>query len=62
MTLSFVGCIENDLPYPVVKLHITSIDVEGIIGEPVIDESARKVMVELHEQTDIQTVEISGVT
>ena len=62
LTLTFVGCIENDLPYPVVKLHITSIDVEGIIGEPVIDESARKVMVELHEQTDIQNVEISGVT
>ena len=62
LTLTFVGCIENDLPYPVVKLHITSIDVEGIIGEPVIDESARKVTVELHEQTDIQNVEISGVT
>ena len=62
LTLTFVGCIENDLPYPVVKLHITSIDVEGVIGEPVIDESARKVTVELHEQTDIQNVEISGVT
>ena len=59
--LSLVGCIKNDLPYPVVELQITSIDVEGIIGTPTIDEVGRVVTLELEEQTDIQNVEINAV-
>lgn len=60
--LCFVGCVKNDLPYPVVELQITSIGVEGIIGEPAIDEVGRTVTVELEEQTDIQNVNITSVT
>lgn len=60
--LCFAGCIKNDLPYPVVELQITSIGVEGIIGEPAIDEVGRTVTVELEEQTDIQNVNITSVT
>lgn len=60
--LCFVGCIKNDLPYPVVELQITSIGVEGIIGEPAIDEVGSTVTVELEEQTDIQNVNITSVT
>ncbi len=62
LALCMGGCIKNDLPYPVVELQITSIDVEGIIGEPVIDEAAHTVSVELEEQTDIQNVEIKSVS
>ena len=62
VALAFASCIENDLPYPVVKLNVTSIDVEGIIGTPAIDEAARTVVVELHEQTDIQNVKINNIT
>ena len=57
-----VGCIKNDLPYPVVELLITSIEIEGALTPPVIDEVAHTVEVELEEQTDIQNVEISSVT
>ena len=56
-----VGCIKNDLPYPVVELLITSIEIEGALTPPVIDEVAHTVEVELEEQTDIQNVEISSV-
>lgn len=56
------GCIDNDLPYPVVELQITSLQAEGIIGEPVIDEVARTVTIELQEQTDIENVKINSVT
>lgn len=56
------GCIKNDLPYPVVELLITSIEIEGALTPPVIDEVAHTVEVELEEQTDIQNVEISSVT
>ena len=59
--LLLVGCIKNDLPYPVVELKIKSISVEDIIGAPMIDEAQRTVTVELPEQTDIQNVEITAV-
>ena len=59
--LSFWACIENDLPYPVVELQIKSIAIEGIVGQPAIDEVNRTVTVELQEQTDIQNVRISAV-
>lgn len=59
--LILTGCIKNDLPYPVVELKISSISIEGIVGEPVIDEAQRTVTVELLEQTDIQNVKISAV-
>ena len=29
MTLSLAGCITNDLPYPVVVPHVTSMEVDG---------------------------------
>ena len=57
-----VGCIENDLPYPVVELQITSIEIEGAKSQPVIDEVTRTVSVELYEQTDIENVKINSVT
>ena len=60
-SLLLVGCIKNDLPYPVVELKIKSIAIEGIIGEPMIDEAQRTVVVELPEQTDIQNVNITAV-
>lgn len=60
--LFLTGCIKNDLPYPVVELQITSIDVDGLIGAPMIDEVGRVVTLELEEQTDIQNVEISAVS
>lgn len=59
--LCFWSCIENDLPYPVVELQIKSIAIDGIVGQPAIDEVNRTVTVELQEQTDIQNVRISAV-
>ena len=56
------GCIKNDIPYPVVELQITSIDIEGALSAPVIDEVTRTVTVELEEQTDIRNVKINAVT
>lgn len=59
--LLFWSCIENDLPLPVVDLQIKSIDVDGLIGKPIIDEVNRTVTLELQEQTDIRNVEIKAV-
>lgn len=56
------GCIENDIPYPVVECAIESIEAEGLSGEPTIDATARKVTLPLEETTDIQAVKITACT
>ena len=32
-----VSCIENDIPYPVVKLDVLSLEAEGLKSSPKID-------------------------
>lgn len=54
------GCIENDIPYPVVVCNIESISARGLSGDPVIDAAGRCVKLPLLETTDIQAVEITG--
>ena len=55
------GCIKNDIPYPIVPLYITSIEADGLIGAPVIDEVRSRVTLNLAETTDIQNVNIRSV-
>ena len=56
-----VGCIKNDVPYPVVKLDIVSMDVEGAKSAPAIDATAHSVVIDLEETTDIRNVKINSV-
>lgn len=56
------GCIENDIPYPVVECSVKSIEAKGLSGDPVIDAAARKVTLPLEETTDIEAVEITACT
>ena len=53
------GCIENDIPYPVVECSIETIEAEGLSGAPAFDYGARKVTLPLLETTDIQNVHIT---
>ena len=57
--LALSSCIENDIPYPVVELDITNIEIEGAIAEPQIDRANRKVTVTLAENIDIRAVKIT---
>lgn len=43
----FAGCIENDLPYPVVEIAIEAIEAEGLDGEPVISAAQQSVTLPL---------------
>ena len=61
MLVGLGGCIKNDLPYPVVPLYITSLEADGLVGEPVIDEVRKRVTLNLAETTDIQNVNIRSV-
>lgn len=60
LTSALTGCIENDIPYPVVECSVESIAAEGLSGDPVIDAAARKVTLPLEETTDIEAVEITA--
>lgn len=59
-----VACIQNDLPYPTVKLYITGMTVEGQVGSAVISNEDLKVTLELGETVNpkkvkVQTLELT---
>ena len=56
------GCIENDIPYPVVKLEILDVVAEGIKSPAKIDVSTKSVTLEFEETTDIRNAVITGIT
>lgn len=58
---TLLGCIENDLPLPVIVPKITSMEVEGATSV-VINSEKREVLITLQEQTDIERVDIKGIS
>lgn len=61
MMVVVAGCIKNDIPYPVVKLEILGLDVEGTTEAPVIDVATHSVALSLAETTDIRNVKINSL-
>lgn len=57
----FAGCIENDLPLPVVVPKITSMEVDGA-SSVVINSDKRTINITLEEQTDIRNTNIRSIT
>lgn len=55
------GCIENDLPYPVVECRVESLSADGLAAAPLIDAAKRTVTLPLLETTDIRQVNIRDV-
>lgn len=56
------GCIENDIPYPVIKLDILSFEAEGLKSPAVINTTEQRVSLELLETTDPRRVSVTGVS
>ena len=56
-----VGCISNDIPYPVVVPHLLSVDVQDAVDVK-IDQQAREVTVYVSETTDLRKVQVSSVS
>lgn len=52
------ACIQNDLPYPTVKLYIAGMSVEGQVGSAVISNDDRKVTLELEETVNPKKVKV----
>ena len=59
MTLTLAGCISNDLPYPVVVPHVTSMEVDGAKNVS-IDYAKQVITVYLNEDVDLRTVSITS--
>ena len=58
---TFFGCIENDLPLPVIIPRITGMDVEGATNVSINSEK-QSVTISLDETTDIRNVKINSVS
>ena len=56
------GCINNDVPYPIIKLDILTLEADGLKSAPQIDAVNKSVMLELEETTDIRNVNITSIT
>lgn len=61
LAVATISCVENDVPYPVVKLDILSLEADGMKGPVAIDADAHTVKMELEEQTDIREVNITSI-
>lgn len=62
LTVVAAGCIENDIPYPVEKIDVLAIDVEGASATPVIDATTHSIAISLEETTDIRNVNIRSLS
>lgn len=58
--LFLTGCIRNDIPYPVVVPHITSLTVQDAVDVD-IDYDAQEVIVYVSETTDLRRVVVHAV-
>ena len=55
------ACIENDFPYPTVKLYLTGLTVEGQVGTTLLSNDDRTATVELDETVNIRKVHIQSL-
>ncbi|MFI3293107.1 MAG: PCMD domain-containing protein [Rikenellaceae bacterium] len=54
------SCIENNIPYPVVELYITSVEGDGfVMNDP--DNVERTIVLSLEEDTNIEEVRFSSI-
>ena len=62
LLLAAMGCIRNDIPYPVIKLDILTFEADGLLSPAAIDNTAHTVKLALEETTDIRKVNVTSVT
>lgn len=60
-TTVVTSCIENNVPYPIVKLDILSFEADGLASPATIDAAAHSVELQLLETTDIRKLNVTSV-
>lgn len=56
------ACIENDVPYPYIKLFVTGTEIDGQIGSAVISNDDRTVTVNLEDTVNMKKVHIKSIS
>lgn len=56
--ISILGCVENDIPYPVIKGSITSFEIQGEISSE-INEVKREIIVTLEDTVNIKKAKVT---
>lgn len=56
LMVAFFSCIENNLPYPIVRLSIKDFAVNGQIGDAVFNNEERTITVSLLDSVDLKKV------
>ncbi len=56
------GCIKNDLPYPRIQAQILSIEADGLVQAPTIDNETQTVELVLADTVNIKRVNITAAT
>lgn len=59
LLLLLASCIENDIDYPVIRLQIVDIAVDGQIGSAVINTETNTITLNLNETTDMKKVKVT---
>lgn len=59
-TMLSLGCIKNDIPYPILKGDITAFDVSGQLETPQINAQTRNIVVKLADTVNLKQVEITN--
>ena len=62
MATLFSACIENDVPYPYIKLFVTATEVNGQIGSAVISNDEQTVTINLEDTVNLKKVHIKSIT
>ena len=61
ISFSFQGCINNDIPYPVVQLNILDIGVDGMVGRPVISVDDKSVTINVADTANLRRLRVSKI-
>ena len=56
------SCIENDIPYPIIKLEILGVEAEGLKSPAKIDVQSKSVILEFEEIVDIRNAVITDIS
>ena len=60
--LPLAGCIENDIPYPRIPAQILSVEANGLLQAPAIDNEAQTVKLVLADTVNLKRVTITQAT
>lgn len=60
-SLIMQSCLNNDFPYPTVRMYVTSVNIEGQIGDAIISNDNMMISVSLMDTVNLKKVRINSI-